>query len=243
MTLVAVRRYYSRHVRQLAYPSMFKFRQTVFFFCVFPLLCFNAAAEAVDQETEYARLLKVLDGLRSNNAQDEKLVANQRREIEELNNSIENVAQIQRQITPLIIRMIDALEKFIALDMPFSMGERRERVDNLRDLLDRSDVSVAEKFRLVLMAYQTESSYGSTMEVYSDLVFINGSELRVEILKVGRVALIFQTPDLKHTGIWDDNIKSWLMLGSEYAANISQAMDFVRDEKTDEFVRLPLVVK
>ena len=63
---------------------------------------------------------------------------------------------IERQITPLMLRMIDGLEEFVRLDLPFLLNERRDRIERLRTIMDRADVAVSEKFSQVLQAYQIE---------------------------------------------------------------------------------------
>ena len=98
--------------------------------------------------------MKVVDGLRVYNQQQRRLISNQEKELAELEESIDQVTVIERQIGPLIERMIENLEKFVDLDIPFLMDERLERLDFLRNTLDRADVSVAEKFSQVLQAYQ-----------------------------------------------------------------------------------------
>ena len=41
--------------------------------------------------------------------------------------------------------------------------ERRQRAANLKNLLDQPDVSVAEKYRRVMEAYQVETEYGHVL--------------------------------------------------------------------------------
>ena len=62
---------------------------------------------------------KEIDGLLVYNKQIEKQIANQDQEILDLNKAIDEVSVIERQITPLMLRMIDGLEQFVALDVPF----------------------------------------------------------------------------------------------------------------------------
>ena len=69
-----------------------------------------------------------------------------------------------------MIRMIDGVEQFVELDLPFLLKERRARVSRLRDMMDRADVAVSEKFSQVLRAYQIENDYGRTLEAYSDTI-------------------------------------------------------------------------
>ena len=110
---------------------------------------------------------------------------------------------IERQITPLMLRMIDGLEQFVSLDLPFLLDERNERIDRLREMMDRADVAVSEQFSQVLRAFQIENEYGRTMETYADTINIDGVDRKADVLKVGRVALVFQTPDGTETGMWN----------------------------------------
>ena len=113
-----------------------------------------------DLLTQYKQVMKIVDGLRVYNQQQERLIKNQEAEMKEINESIDNVTIVNRQITPLIERMIDNLETFIELDLPFLKTEREERIAFLRETLDRSDVEVSEKFSQTMQAYQVENSYG-----------------------------------------------------------------------------------
>ena len=55
-----------------------------------------------------------------------------------------------------MLKMIEGLENFILLDLPFLMTERSTRVQTLKDTMDRGDISTYEKFRLITEAYKTE---------------------------------------------------------------------------------------
>ena len=119
-----------------------------------------------DLASEYKQVTKVVDGLNVYNDLLHKQVDNQLAEIAALTDSIGKVALIERQIMPLMVRMIDSFEEFVRLDVPFLAEERGERLQRLRTMMERSDVTAAEKFRLVLEAYQIEGEYGRTIEAY-----------------------------------------------------------------------------
>ena len=79
----------------------------------------NAKSQAkIDELTEetrdllqqYKTVMKVVDGLRVYNQQQRRLIQNQEQELAELDESIDRVTIIERQIGPLIERMIDNLE-------------------------------------------------------------------------------------------------------------------------------------
>ena len=68
----------------------------------------------------------------------QRQIDNQMKRIAEIDESIDQVTVIQRQMTPLVIRMIDGLEKFVELDVPFHMEERQQRISFLRGFRSRS---------------------------------------------------------------------------------------------------------
>ena len=202
----------------------------------------------IDEVTEQTRdllqqfktVMKVVDGLQVYNQQQRRLIKNQEDELGELEESIDNVTVIERQIGPLIEKMIANLEKFVELDIPFLITERRERIDFLKDTLDRADVSVAEKFSQVLQAYQVENTYGTTIEAYTDVIQLEGKSRQVDMLKWGRVSLVFQTPDAESTGVWNNETKAWVMLPDEFRTGVRDGLRIARKTQTADLVHLPV---
>ncbi|MDK1023175.1 MAG: DUF3450 domain-containing protein [Gammaproteobacteria bacterium] len=193
-----------------------------------------------DLLSQYKQVMKIVDGLRIYNKQQERLIAQQEREMGELNESIDNVTVIERQIGPLIQRMIDNLDKFIALDVPFLMAERTQRIEFLRDMMGRADVAVSEKFSQVLQAYQVENTYGATLEAYTEVIELNGKSRVVDMLKFGRVALVFQTPDGDVSGVWDNKKRAWEILADKYRADIRDGLRMARKTVTPNLIRMPI---
>src|SRR5512139_227550 len=121
----------------------------------------QARIERIADETrellqEYKTVMKQVDGLEVYNARLEKQIAGQEERIAATGASIDEVTVLQRQMMPLLVRMIDGLESFVALDKPFLLEERRDRIAFLRHDLDRSDIPLAEKYRQVMEAYRIE---------------------------------------------------------------------------------------
>jgi hypothetical protein len=206
----------------------------------------QAKIDGVTEQTrdllqQFKTIMKVVDGLRVYNQQQRRLIKNQEAELSELEQSIDNVTVIERQIGPLIEKMIVNLEKFVDLDIPFLMAERRERINFLKDTLDRADVSVAEKFSQVLQAYQVENTYGTTIEAYTDVIELDGKSRQVDMLKWGRVSLVFQTPDAESTGVWDNNVREWVMLPDEFRTGVRDGLRIARKTQTADLVHLPVL--
>lgn len=199
------------------------------------------ADETRDLLTDYKTVMKQIDGLEVYNARLQRQIDNQMVRIGEIDDSIDQVTVISRQMTPLIIRMIDGLEKFVELDVPFHMEERQQRIAFLRANLDRSDVSVAEKFRQVLEAYKIENEYGRKIDAYKGAVEIDGTERDVNFLRVGRIALLYQTTDTEISGAWDQASRSWVPLArGEYRNAIMKGLRIARKEASIDLMALPV---
>ena len=190
--------------------------------------------------TEYKTVLKEIEGLRVYNRQLEKQIEGQEKEMAELSNSIDQVTLIERQVSPFMLRMIDGLEQFVSLDMPFLLEERRNRIDELRDTMDRPDVVVSEKFNAVMRAFQIENEYGRTMEAYEDTIEVGGTERKVDVLKVGRIALVYQTADGAETGVFNKASKQWEPLPDTYKASVRNGIRMARKQLTVDMLELPV---
>lgn len=198
------------------------------------------AQETDDLTQEFKSQNKLIDDLRVFNAQMEKQVAKQLTVVTELDQSIEKVTVIERQIQPLIFRMLDSLEQFVSLDKPFSIEERKDRIAMLRTNQDRADISVSEKFRQVLEAYKIESAYGSTIEAYKSNLSLDGQEREVNVLRVGRISLMYQTTDGQSSGYWDASQKAWVALDSSYNAEILKGLRIARDQASKDIMTMPI---
>jgi septal ring factor EnvC (AmiA/AmiB activator) len=199
------------------------------------------ADETRDLLSDYKTVTKQIDGLKVYNTRLQRQIDNQTLRITEIDDSIDQVTVISRQMTPLAIRMIDGLETFVELDVPFHMEERMQRVAFLRSNLDRSDVSIAEKFRQVLEAYKIENEYGRKIDAYKGAIEIDGVERDVNFLRVGRIAFLYQTTDTEMSGAWDQASRSWVPLSrGEYRNAIMKGLRIARKEASIDLMNLPV---
>jgi uncharacterized coiled-coil protein SlyX len=199
------------------------------------------ADETRDLLSDYKTVMKQVDGLRVYNARLERQIANQERRITDIDDSIAEAAVIQRQIPPLVGRMLDGLEQFINLDMPFDLDTRLGNIEAVRSNLDRSDVTSAEAFRQVLELYSIELQYGRGIESYPDTISVNGVDREVDILRVGRVSLVYQTKDGAETGAWNTGTQSWEALSSgDYASAVRKGVRIAKKQATIELLNMPV---
>ena len=205
----------------------------------------QAKIDALTEETrqllgEYKTVLKQIEGLRVYNRQLEKQIGAQREEMQQLAKSIDEVTIIERQITPLMLRMIEGLDQFVSLDLPFLLDERYDRIERLREMMDRADVAVSEKFNQVMRAFQIENDYGRTMESYADTIDVGGVDRKVDVLKVGRISLVYQTPDGEETGWYDKGSKAWEPLDDEYTTPVRNGIRMARKQLSVDMLTLPI---
>ena len=161
-------------------------------------------------EDDYRAINKEIDGLKVYNRLMAAQTNGQAAVLEDIALSMDQVDVINRQIFPMMERMIDGLEQSVALDVPFLMDERTKRIGTLKDTMERSDVSVAEKFRKVMEAYQIENEYGTSSETYTQSITRDGVTRSYNMLRVGRIGLYYQSDDAKITGRWDNELRDWV---------------------------------
>ena len=189
---------------------------------------------------QYRSVNKEIDGLKVYNRLMTAQTNGQQATLDDISLSMDQVDVINRQIFPLMERMIDGIEQSIALDIPFLMGERRDRVDKLKDIMQRSDVSVAEKFRKVMEAYQIENDYGSSSETYRQSLEIEGTVRDYNMLRIGRIGLYFQSDDSRITGAWDADAGSYVILGNEHRNEIKKGIRMAKDLIAQELLLIPV---
>lgn len=194
-----------------------------------------------DLIADYKSVLKVVEGLEVYNALLQKQLDGQDNELAQLEKSLNDVSLIERQIIPLMMRMIDTLDQFVTLDVPFLPDERHKRISRLRSMMERADVTAAEKFRRVLEAYQIENEYGRTIEAYKGTASVDGKDREVDFLRIGRVALIYQTIDRAQTGMWDKQQNTWVSLpATTYRNQITKGLKVARKQIAPDLLMLPI---
>lgn len=190
-----------------------------------------------DMFDDYQVLLREIEDLEVFNTLLLAQVTDQRRELADLYQAIDDAGSIERQILPLMTRMVTGLEQFISLDMPFLLDERMGRVRTARETLRRSDVTAAEQFRYILDAWLIEmDDYGLFGEAYTDEITTEGRTREVDILRIGRVALLYVTPDGSQAGAWDKEAREWVTLDPSYIPDIRAGIEAYRTDTPAMFM-------
>jgi len=201
------------------------------------------ADETLSLVQEYRDLRREQENLAVYNDNLEEMIRSQEAEMVSLRRQIEDIQVTQREIVPLMLRMVDGLDAFVEADLPFLVEERKARVEGLRALMRRSDVDVPEKFRRIMHAYQIETDYGRSIEAFQgELRHGDGGARSVEFLRIGRLVLAYQTLDRSESGFWDARSRSWVPLEAHHNQSIRQGLRIAARQAAPELIQVPVTV-
>ena len=192
----------------------------------------DATTSLVDQ---YKTVVRESETYTTYNRQLTDIITSQQEELDSLNQQIDEIEVTARGVMPLMERMIATLEDFIAQDLPFLPQERADRIARLRNNMIKADLSVAEKYRKILEAYQVEIEYGKTLEAYQGE--LDGRQ--VEFVKLGRTALFYQSLDKAVFGVWNKHQQTWQTVDdSEVKQSVDVAIKIARKQRSPELLTI-----
>ncbi len=199
----------------------------------------------LDDETkamleEYQRLSRELEVLTVYDDQLRRLVESQKAEKTSIQKQMQDLDMTQREIVPLMLRMLEWLDEFVQIDQPFLPEERSLRIKQLKGLMDRADISIGEKYRRVLEAYQIELEYSRTIEASRGELRTDDKTRTVDFLRIGRVGLYYLTLDRREVGHWDTISGDWKPLPARYNLPIRNGLRIARKQAAPDLLRLPV---
>ena len=198
----------------------------------------SLADQADNAEREYLALQEQIESQRVFLEQQRVFLRSQENELAALQSQLERVGSIERDLTPMLLEMYVALEDFIAQDLPFRVEERMDRLARIEDALGDAGISPAERYRLLLNAYEIEASYGRSLEAYSEEVDIDGTPQQAQILQIGRVALIRQVAG--NLQILTKDEPNWRPVPGSMAGDFQRAVRIADEVTTPEVFPAPL---
>ncbi len=196
--------------------------------------------QIVEDHRQYLDTLRQADLLDAYNHQLEKLISAQQQELDSTDSQLASLEQTELTVLPLLEQMQAGLRRFVAADLPFLPDEREQRLVQLDSLLNRADVSLAEKYRQLLNAYQTEVEYGRTLEAYSGKMLTADGSREVNFVRLGRAALYYQSRDGRESGIWNAGAGQWDNLPASQNAAVHKAIQLARQQVVPDLLTLPL---
>jgi len=195
--------------------------------------------ETQEMVAKYRQALTDTQSLKRYSEQLQVQVNSQADDLASVEKQLAEIESTSRDVLPMMQRMVETLEKFVALDVPFLPDERGKRVATLKDILGRSDVTISEKYRRILEAYQIEMEYGRTLDYYPGKLGSGADERTVEFVRVGRVSLLYQTLDGNETGYWDQEKRDWVR-NDDYRSAVRAALAVAKKEGAPDLLQVPV---
>ena len=135
-----------------------------------------------------------------------------------------------------MLEMLKSLNVLLEADAPFLLDERKTRLVNIQKAYERSNITNAEKYRIILEAFKIEYGYANTIESYKDLK----DNKTYDFLRIGRVGLYYQSLNSKEYGYWDKPNNNWVEIEDLTAQyNIRKAIRIAKKYSSVGFLNLP----
>jgi chromosome segregation ATPase len=195
--------------------------------------------QTLDAAAQYAQAMAEAESYERYNEQLKVQLKSQEDEIASTQQQLLEIKSTGREVLPLMQKMVQALDQFVALDIPFLIEQRTARVNHLKELMSRADVSISEKYRLIMEAYQIELEYGRTLETYEGTLTAGDETRTVQFVRLGRVSLMYRTLDGDESGYWDATQKQWVD-DSSYGDAIERAIRVAKKEIAPELLIAPV---
>lgn len=169
----------------------------------------------------------------------EKEAATEEQKRGELRAQLARIASTGTDLLPLMRRMVAELDTLVAGDLPFLQQARRQRINDLKALLDDPQKGNADKFRRVMEAYRTEVDYGQSLGAEDVEMECGGTRGKATLIRVGRVGLYCLTEDGKQGGYWDAQKNTWQVLDDDLD-ELKKALVVARGTGAPELLVLPV---
>lgn len=199
--------------------------------------------QTLSMQGRFRVVSRLIETQKAYNAQLQKLVSAQDTQKRDLEAKIESVEQVRRELLPLSSRMIQGLEDFLALDLPFHTEERQSRIAQLKALQERPDVSEPERFRRLVEAFKAELNYGSTVESYrAEIPAADGSDKprAVTLIRVGRISLSYLSLDAQEAGWYNPESRRYEKLDERYRRALVDALRVIDEQSAPRLIGLPV---
>jgi DNA repair exonuclease SbcCD ATPase subunit len=198
------------------------------------------ASQKAELKAEYQSLKPRLEQLKKHKEKTEKILTLQRGRVEELKRNLRESVKVRDELYSNLDSWAVRLETWISQDLPFLPDERTKRLASIKEMMADPNIKSAEKFRRAMEALQVETEYGATVEVYQDTVELNGRSTLVNIFRLGRLTLFYQTPDRKDVGYYNRATGKWEALPGKYRHDIDMAVEMAGKQRPIDLIKLPI---
>jgi len=196
--------------------------------------------QAQEMLSDYRAARDETENLEIYNEQLARQIESQEEELASLEDQLSQIGRTQQEFVPNMLAALDALGQFVERDIPFRIEERRAEVAELEDMMGRADVTTAEKYRQMMAAFQQELKYGRTIDSYRGELELDGEQRSVRFLRIGRIALMYQTLDQQRTGRWNPATDEWESVGGAFRAAFDKGYRIASEQAPPNLLTTPV---
>lgn len=193
-----------------------------------------------DDRAKLVELQKQLKEIRQARKQYEAYITQAEKRLIDIERQRREIARLNLKLSSYLERIVDRLASFTAQDLPFLREERTRRITFLKDSLNDYEVQPSERLRRLLEALRVEAEYGQDVEKTESFIELNGKKVRVDLLRLGRLALFYRALDGRDAGWRASGDNDWRPLNRRQIQELDKALSVSERRQTAELVILPL---
>ncbi len=157
-----------------------------------------------------------------------------------LTDQLAKLEEISRDIVPFLEDTRQRLAALLQREPALLPQERSQRLTRLETLLQDPAVDMGEKYRKTMEALFIEAEYGHTVDVYQQTISVEKLPLTVKVVRLGHLALFYQSMDRKTCGYFDRAAGTWRPLPAVHNKSLRTAIEITGKQRPAQMVPLPI---
>jgi hypothetical protein len=117
------------------------------------------------------------------------------RELKKISEKNREKSQAYKDVTPILKQSIKELRATVAKSLPFKLEQRMKALDEIEYRLDTNIVTPNKAANQLWAFVEDELMLGKSSGIYNDTVRIDGQLKLVKVLRIGKVAMFYKTPN------------------------------------------------
>ena len=205
----------------------------------------NISQELVDIRQQISNLHDKINFKKENFRDQLRSFANQKSDLEvKISRSDLNLKDLQRELnklkeinqdkyksydelTPVIEKSISSLRASIKGSLPFKIKERLQALDDIEHRINSSIISPNKAANQLWAYVEDELMIGRSSGIYNESINIGGEDRLVKVLRIGKIAMLYKTPDEGY-GVFRKQENKWVQVAIEGGDNTRQ-LDYLFD--------------
>ncbi len=119
-------------------------------------------------------------------------------ELEKMRIDVESAGDSSTTLEPILLDQITALRQQISRGFPFKIGERLAELNEIESQLSAGVVPAQRAFNRLWAFVEDEMRISRENAIYSQSISLDGSNVLVDIAKLGNSMMYFRTRELKY---------------------------------------------